>query len=529
MNRQERWRATPKAIFQVATTDNRDVHLAVLSLFADRELTDPALTLELVLRALPRQAPDLDVDEAGIRRSLDQLVDWDLLDESRNEAATYRTPEEFQLRNLQWALTPNGRTAVAALDKAVEVMDAVASLQPAAIDALAQAIARVVELVDRGSSDAEIHVQWQQAEQHHQSLVDNIRQFHSQLAQLLGDVTLSEEILSKARDAIIEYLSRYIQEAERPTARVTAALERLHELGTATVLERALAGANLAPDPILGDPGPRWLEERERRLAGLDEWFLGRDGSVPQMTRIRARGRDWLLQFLRVMDLRRAQRRRSASLAGDFLALARGFASCSDPGDAHRLFVAAFELHGARHHALVREDEDPVDPATPAADNPAVALTATLRARPTTRQRTTEPPIPDRREQRARAAREQAEQLARSARMRSALVTNGVSRLSAYGRLDYEQYRDLVDLICAALALPPSSDGTRRSLSHDGQVDVVLYPLDTTETCRLVTERGVLTAPDFRLSVRLRGVDIVTGRKAHIVDAAAERASGGHP
>ena len=132
----------------------------MLSLFADRELTDPALTLELVLRALSRQAPDLDVDEAGIRRSLEQLVDWNLLDESRNEAATYRTPEEFQLRNVQWALTPDGRTAVAALDKAVEVVDAVASLQPAAIDALAQAISRVVGLVDRGSSDAEIHVQW---------------------------------------------------------------------------------------------------------------------------------------------------------------------------------------------------------------------------------------------------------------------------------------------------------------------------------------------------------------------------------
>ena len=75
MNRQERWRATPKSIFAVATTDNRDVHLAVLSLFADRELTDPALTLEEILRTLPRQAPDLDVDEAGVRRSLDQLVD----------------------------------------------------------------------------------------------------------------------------------------------------------------------------------------------------------------------------------------------------------------------------------------------------------------------------------------------------------------------------------------------------------------------------------------------------------------------
>lgn len=105
MNRQEQWRATPKSVFQVATTENRDLHLAVLSLFAERELTDPALTLEDLLGVLPHLAPDLGADEPGIRRSLDQLVEWRLLDESRNESATYRTPEEFQRRNLQWSLS----------------------------------------------------------------------------------------------------------------------------------------------------------------------------------------------------------------------------------------------------------------------------------------------------------------------------------------------------------------------------------------------------------------------------------------
>lgn len=92
MRRPERWRATPKSIFSVATAESRDLHLTILSLFADRDLTDPALTLEDVLRALPEQAPDLDRDEAAVRRSLEQLTEWGLLDESRNESATYRDP-----------------------------------------------------------------------------------------------------------------------------------------------------------------------------------------------------------------------------------------------------------------------------------------------------------------------------------------------------------------------------------------------------------------------------------------------------
>ena len=343
---------------------------------------------------------------------------------------------------------------------------------------------------------------WQQAEQHHQSLVDNIRQFHTQLARLFSDNRLSDEKLAHARDAIIEYLTKYIQDAERPSERVTVALRKLHELGPEMVLERALHGANLAPDPVLGDPSTRWLAERERRLEGLDEWFLGRGGSTPQMTRIRNRGLDWVVQFLRVMDLRRTQRRRAVSIADDYRALARAFAACERPADAHRLFIAATQLHGARHHRDVHEEQ--VDAASPAVNNPAITLAATLRARKTTPRRRTESPVTDRRAQRAAAAAEQARRLEKSAELRQALVTDGSVRLSAFGRLDYEVYRDLIDLLCLALSQLPAGDGTRMCLSHDGQVEIVVHPHHTAERCRLVTDRGVLTAPNFRVSVRLR-------------------------
>ena len=522
MNRQEQWRATPKSVFELATTENRDLHLAVMSVFADRELTDPALTLEDLLSALPQQAPDLRVDDASLRRSLDQLVEWKLLDESRNESATYRTPEEFQRRNLQWSLTAHGQTAVAILDEAARFLAAVASLQPAAIDSLAQSIARVVRLAaDPLSDSAIIHVELQQAEHHHQSLVDNVRRFQSQLSHLLSDPTLDDAVMAQARDAIIEYLTRYIHDAEQPAARAAEALRHFHELGDAFVLERALAGANLAPDPVRGDPRPRWLEERMRRLAALDEWFLRTvDGSPPRIARLRARGRDWVLHFLRVMELRRAHRRRSASIIDDFTAIARAFAGCMDDQEATRLFVAAFELHGARHHTLAYDDVEALDPATPAAGNPAIDLTSTLRVQSTMRPRTRERPVGDPREQRARAAAEQASRLQRTAAMRAAILTDGTVHLSSYGRLEYEQFRDLVDLLCAALTALPLADGTRQCFSSDGQVEVIVYPPDTYRTCCLSTDAGTLTAPDFRLSVRLRGVDIATGT-ASVGSAAA--------
>ncbi len=70
------------------------------------------------------------------------------------------------------------------------------------------------------------------------------------------------------------------------------------------VFDRALAGANLAPDPLLGDPGPAWLQERHRRLEALEEWFVrGRSGAPPNMERLRRQGRDWVLSFLKVLEV----------------------------------------------------------------------------------------------------------------------------------------------------------------------------------------------------------------------------------
>lgn len=89
MQRTRRWRERiSKQLLQATVTDNRELHLSILSLFADRHLTDPALTLEQILAELRCEAPDLELDEDRVRRSLDALVEWGHLDESRNEPAT---------------------------------------------------------------------------------------------------------------------------------------------------------------------------------------------------------------------------------------------------------------------------------------------------------------------------------------------------------------------------------------------------------------------------------------------------------
>jgi uncharacterized protein (TIGR02677 family) len=507
MHRTRRWRERiSKQLFQATVTDNRELHLATLAVFANRDLTDPALTLEQLLAELPREAADLELDEERVRRSLEQLVEWGLLDESRNESATYRSPEEFKRRNLQWSLTGSGSAAIAALDRAADFLSAVTSLQTATIDAIAQAIARAVDLARRPESDAvQIHLELLAAESHLHHFVENVRQLQRKLQGLMADSSLSDAILRQARDVIVDYLTRFIHDAEEPAARATRALHTLHELGPAIVFDRALQGANLAPDPVLGDPAPAWLDERHRTLDAFSEWFLRRsNGDPPRMEQLRRQGRDWVLSFLKVLDLRRTHHRRSAGVVEDFNQLARAFARCETNADAHRIAVAAFQLHSALHHDLLPDEGAGADPATPAAANPAIALELQLRARTRKASTRTERPVIDPRALRAAAARHQAEELTRMHELRAGLAAPGSVRLSSFARLEYAQYRELLDLLCAALTTPPSPDGVRRCFSSDGQVEIHLTDDQSTSTTRLETLVGVLHVPDFRVAIHLR-------------------------
>lgn len=507
MQRSRKWRQLPKSLFQAAAAESRDLHVTILSLFADRDLTDPALTLEQVLLQLPAEAPDLGIDDDRVKRSLDQLVEWGQLEESRNELANYRTPEEFRARNLQWSLSGHGTALIAALDKAAEFLNAVTSLQPATIDALAQAIARAANLAKNVESDSvEVHLEWQQAESLLLSLVENVRHLQRRLTELMRDSSLSDEVLRQARDVIVDYVTQFIRDAEEPALRAKRALESLQSLGPTLLFERALQGANLAPDPILGDPGPAWIAERHRRLAALQEWFAsGRNGGPARMDRLRWQGREWVLKFLKALDLRRSHHRLSAGIVEDFTQLARVFAACTHDVQSHRLAVAAFQLHGARHHDLHLGEEQggTPDPGRLAGQNPAVPLSVQLRARSRKTNSKRERAVIDPRKAKQNKRREQLEELKAKEELRTAILTDGTVRLSSFGPLALSQYQELVDLLCLALTSYPDSNGRRRGHSSDGRLEVVIVDDKPAERTKLRTTLGALDSPDFLLSISL--------------------------
>jgi uncharacterized protein (TIGR02677 family) len=504
-----RWAALPRNLFGPVSpsADRRDVYLAVLACFEDAHV-EPALNLEALSRRLTATHPELADDELLVA-ALGQLEGWGHLAASRDESATYRDPAEFRRRTLQWSLTAEGQAAVAALSAAVQRLVETAGLQPAALDQIADALAAVGQhAADQTGEPAQVHLRLAEAEAHHRSLVENLRAFTIQVQALLGRTDVTDDDLTAAKAAILEYLHRYVVDAGPPARRVAAALDRLATIGFDTVVEQAVAGANLAPGLGGDDPAVRATDERRRTLDALDRWFRADPGVASQFDLLLPRGRDAILKFMRVLELRREQRRRAASLPDDFRALARAFATAPTRDDCHRLWDAATGLHPARHHHLAVDDTDPVSAATLAVNNPTVELPVELRRRPrsTGRERAAEP-VRDDRAARAERQRQQAGELAAALQRRRGLATGGPVRLSSFGTLDRETFEDLLDLLAQTLSTSPRDDGCRAAVSADGQVEIVCHPPDTVRRARLRGPDGTLDAPDLLVSVQLLGVD----------------------
>lgn len=487
------WRRLSPDLFRFTTTDLRELHTAILAVFDDAAVLQPALRLEHVRSALGGAGWDEPLDDDRLRQTLGQLADWGLLDVTQDHAAHYATPEEFERRNLQWSLTPSGEAAIGGVLFAVAQLRRAVSLQPAVLDAIADGLGDLHRLLTAGPLDGtdapRVATTLSAVEGHHEAMVASLRQFNRHLQRLLRDDGADDEVFLDVKRRTVEYLQEYVSGIERRIRRVGSAVERIHaDVGASVLHDTALRGANLAP--VAGeDPVPGWLGERAKRWDALCAWFDPSRSSDSRIATLVDVARNAVVQLLRVLERRWEARRRSASIADDFRALAGWFATAESDDEAHLLFNAAFGLWPARHAHLIHPDHEAVAASTPWAEAAPVEVAPALRTSGSFTGR-------------ALRQRRQAADLARCEAVREALVTNGRVRLSDFEALDPAVFRELLELVAMALSTAMRSDGSRRSSSSDGRVEVVLTaPARPAAKARLRTDAGVLTAPDFGVSI----------------------------
>ena len=94
------WQQVPRQVFSPLHAESRTDYMAVLACF-EAAVFEPALNLETLSNRLASTAPALSGDDAALERVLGQLVDWKLLEASRDDSVSYSDPVEFQRRHQQ--------------------------------------------------------------------------------------------------------------------------------------------------------------------------------------------------------------------------------------------------------------------------------------------------------------------------------------------------------------------------------------------------------------------------------------------
>jgi uncharacterized protein (TIGR02677 family) len=520
------WRAADPDLFRFTTTELRDVHIALMAAFDQSAILAPALNFDQVRAALRTVGWDDPQDDELLSRALAALTGWGLLEATQDHGAFYSTPEEFERKNLQWSLTPRGAAGVSGLLHALDSLRHAVGLQPAVLDAIGDGLNDLADMLAQPPTDAlnaRIHLRLAEVEGHHTALLVSVRQFNGHLQRLLREETADDSVFADVKAKTVSYLKEYVDGVEGPQQRLAGAIERLVDSGVATLFDRALQGANLAP-VASGDPAPGWLEKRLQHWQALRAWFAPTEADTPRIEGLLDIARSAIIELLRVLERRWDNKRRSASIANDFRRLAGWFADAPGDAEVQILFSAAFGLWPARHAHLLPLDGEQRAPSTGWADADPVDVAPALRTSGSLAVRGRPRRVDDPRQARALRQQLQAQSLAQHDQLRASLTTAGRVPLSSFAGLSILVFDELLDLLATGLDAPRGEDGTRRALSIDGSVEVILWPPAGEGLTSLRTDNGTFGCPDFGVSIALAPRATAAGA-VDPVDAPEEAAS----
>lgn len=504
------WRGVNEDIFQFTTTSLKDLHIALMTAFEQAAILTPALNFDQVRTALVDCHWDEPVDDDLLHRALSSLTQWGLLDASQDLSAHYASAEEFERRNLQWSLTRKGEAAMAGVLRSIEVLHSAIGLQTAVLNAIGDALADIPILLD--SSDEtknheRLHIRLSELESHMRSLIDSIRQFQGHLQRLIREDANNDALFHEVKRSTMTYLQDYVDNVDRPIARVTQHLKVIDPDMRRQLFNRALTGANLAP-LLQGDPAPAWLAARQQRWQALQVWFAPVDNSPRAIDQLLGIARSAIIQLLRTIEQRFEARRRSTSVANDFRRLAHWFDACPGDSDAHRLFAAAFGLWPSRHAHKPSPDGLHIQRNLSWLDGEPVMVEPALRTSGSLTERGRDAKVRDPDQYRAERQRIQAQRLARQEAIHQQLQTDGQVKLSTISQLAQDSFAELLNLLFTALVSDVSNDGKRRARSTDARVEVIIEPdAEPGAVAVISAPHGTLTAPDLSIAILVDGIN----------------------
>jgi len=483
-----------------------EVYRSILRAFSRaKEHFEISLRPAEVSRWLAAGTKELSAEE--LVNTLVQLREWGNLDASQ-DISEVQTLEEFNRARFLYQFTAAGEATEQALSAFDQYCLRPGELQTTALREILQTLEELCRLLSAETLDAgkAVRALRELTERFHQ-LVTRAQSFMRSVRQSIDAPSAEVDLFLRHKEALLNYLERFIGELVLATHRVSSTLREIESSG----IERALAAAAEAEIADALNPDARQLaaagEEWNLRWQGLRRWFLGDPGIPSQAEVLRARARGAipaLLETVRRLNDRRASR---TDRATDFVILAKWFASAPTEDDLHRLWRSAFALTPSRHlrvndETLAAWEEDEATARTPWNEAPPFYLTPRLREIGRSAPRGPVRPMIDRSSELAQLTAIAQEEDRQALAARQTLATGEPRCLSELPRLTERELDLLLDVLGEALMSDADPWQNLQATSEDGTLFISLAPpVPSASMAVIETQSGKLEGPNYVVTI----------------------------
>jgi uncharacterized protein (TIGR02677 family) len=445
-------------------------------------------------------------DEA-IGSALQQLCEWGNL-ESHPDTSDVSTVEDFYRPRFLYQLSREGEAAEHAVQAYHDKLRERGELQTSALEDILVLLGELVVLCESDTLDVgKAHRTLQQVYQRLDELTARARTFLGSLQTAIDLHGLTLQHFLEYKEALIDYLERFIGELALGTMKVAGHLRRIDRTDVKELLrrvvDRELSDVLETSQELRDDHLRRW----QQRWEGVHAWFVRRGSAPSQAEVLRSRARSAIPALLSAIASIHDRRTTRSDRTEDLRTLARWFAETDTEEQSHQLWRAAFSLTPSRHLFVTEEtlearDAAPVAPDASWLDAPSIVLSPRLRKRGRHSRTGRIRHVIDRSKERAfleQSAIEEAEQI-RHARLR--LASGRRVRLSEMDRLDPVEFSLLLDLLGEAMVrrIKPTEPVTTHS--SDGSLQIELTPTGDDRSAQIRTSLGTLTGRDQFVVIR---------------------------
>jgi hypothetical protein len=434
-------------------------------------------------------------DAAEIESALEQLCDWGNL-ETRPDMASVAHVEDFYRQRNVFEITEQGDAVEQAL--AVFAPGASAPSGELPLDAvrdIRELIRELKQLSNEPEADAEGRVRrgFLALGAAFDALVSGSQAFIGALRSRIDlQLTRTDEFVSRTQ-SLIEHIEQFLAEFVMASTEIAQGMQDIEMCG----IERLVPG--------LAERG-QWSRVRN--------WFIAEAGLPSHADILRDRARSSISILLSVVSTIDDRRLSRIDRSNDFRVLARWFAHAESDGDAHRLWRAVFGLCPARHlivNEATLDDHElhDVSAGTSWMDAPPLRISRRLRAYGNHSRAGRLSRIIDRTKEKEKLAAATRQERLQLMAAQSRFATGQRLRLSELDHVESDEFDLFLEIIGEAVAASVLEGETSEVLSSDGSLRVRLEATDDGRMAVIRTPEGVLTGPDFWISVEPGSVEEV--------------------